>query len=172
MPGPEAASPRGADLILIANLQRRVRLPVAKVRRAGAALAGARRLSIAFVTDAAIRRLNRKFLGHDRATDVLAFGLDPRGSRGPGGELFGEVVVSADTARREARARGIPVEEELLRYVVHGILHLLGFDDHRPRDRARMWARQEAALRRLGARRDQRSQIKDQRKIRPDDRSR
>ncbi len=122
------------------SLQRRVRVPAAKVRRLAARILRGRSVSIAFVTNAAIRRLNRKYLGHDRATDVLAFPL--------GTDLLGEVVISAEVAVAEAQKRGIPVEEELLRYVAHGLLHLLGYDDRRPRDRARMWARQEREVRR------------------------
>jgi probable rRNA maturation factor len=128
-------------MIWIRDEQRAVPVPAAAVRRLARRLLGRRSLSLAFVSDAVIRRLNRDFLGHDFATDVLAFPL------GDGG-VFGEVVVSGETARREARARGIPGEEELLRYVAHGILHLLGYDDHAPAERARMWRRQEAELKR------------------------
>jgi len=123
--------------------QRKVPIPRTKVRRIAARILGRKNLSVAFVTNAAIRRLNRRFLGHDYATDVLSFPL--------GGDLFGEVVISAEYAAAEARRRGLPVEEELLRYVVHGILHLLGYDDHRPADRARMWKRQERELRSAGS---------------------
>jgi probable rRNA maturation factor len=125
-------------MIHVADLQTRLRIPAAKVRALASRILGKRNLSVAFVTAAAIRKLNRKFLRHDYATDVLAFRLDS--------DLLGEVVISADAARAEAKRRGIPVEEELLRYVVHGILHLLGYDDHAPADRARMWKRQERLL--------------------------
>lgn len=127
-------------MIAIADEQRRVRIPEALVRRLARRIVGRRSVSLAFVADAAMRRLNRRFLGHDYPTDVLAFPM------GDGG-LFGEVVVSAEYADREARARSIPVEEELLRYVAHGLLHLLGYDDHSAADRRRMWARQERELR-------------------------
>ena len=122
-------------MIAIANEQRRVPIPEADVRRVARRLVKGRGLSIAFVTDAAIRRINRRFLGHDWATDVISFPL--------GTDLLGELVISAPYARSEARRRGISEREELLRYVIHGILHLLGYDDHRPADRRRMWARQE-----------------------------
>lgn len=128
-------------MILIANLQKSVRIPRAKVEAIGRRLLGKRSLSVAFVTDVQMRRVNRRFLRHDYVTDVLAFRLD--------GDPFGEVVVAPGVARREAARRGIPVEQELLRYVLHGILHLLGYDDRRPRDRRRMWARQERELRRV-----------------------
>jgi probable rRNA maturation factor len=128
-------------MIAISNEQRRVPIPEADVRRVARGLLRGRNLSIAFVTDAAIRRINREFLGHDYATDVLSFPLDS--------DLLGELVISAPYARAEARRRGIPEREELLRYVVHGILHLRGYDDRAPRDRRRMWARQERELRRV-----------------------
>ena len=131
-------------MIHLTNEQRKVRLPEAKIRRLAAGIAKKRNVSIAFVTNAAIRKINRRFLNHDFATDVLSFPLS-----GPGSDLFGELVISAEYAVAEAAKRKIPVEEELLRYVAHGVLHLLGYDDHRPADRKRMWARQERELRRI-----------------------
>ena len=104
-------------------------------------------VGLVVLDDPAIRRLNRRFLGHDCATDVIAFNLQP-GTRDSGPAApWGEVYVSATTARREAKARGIDPAEELLRYAIHGMLHLFGYDDHRPADRRRMWARQEALVR-------------------------
>jgi probable rRNA maturation factor len=132
-------------MIELANEQRAVPIPEAQVKRLARQIAGRRSLSIAFVTNAAIRRLNRRFLRHDFATDVLSFPL--------GGDPWGELVISAEFARSEARRRGIPVEEELLRYVAHGILHLLGYDDHDPGPRERMWRRQERELRKVMRRR-------------------
>jgi len=127
-------------MIEIANEQRRIPIPAAKVRRLARRIAGTRSVSIAFVTNAAIRRINRKFLGHDFATDVLSFPL--------GGDPWGEIVISAEYAAAESRKRRIPVEEEILRYVAHGVLHLLGYDDRDPREKARMWKRQERELKR------------------------
>jgi probable rRNA maturation factor len=128
-------------MIHLTNGQSRVKIPAAKVRRLAARILGKRNLSVAFVTNAAIRKINRRFLQHDFATDVISFPL--------GTDLVGELVISAEFAVGEAKARGIPVEEELLRYVAHGILHLLGYDDHRPADKARMWKRQERELSRV-----------------------
>ena len=121
--------------------QKKVPIPAAKVRRLAGQILGKRSLSVAFVTNAAIRKINRKFLNHDFATDVISFPL--------GTDLVGELVISAEYAVAEAAKRKIPVEEELLRYVAHGILHLLGYDDHRPADKKKMWARQERELRRI-----------------------
>mgnify|MGYP005810001211 CR=1 FL=1 len=98
-------------------------------------------LSILVVGDAAMRRLNARWRGVDRPTDVLSF---PHG--GPAGEaLLGDVVVSLDTARRVARREGRSVGAELDRYLAHGLLHLLGHDHHRPREARRM-AEAEARL--------------------------
>jgi probable rRNA maturation factor len=132
-------------MIHVTNEQSRVPIPAAKVRRLAAQIAKKKNLSIAFVTNAAIRKINRRFLKHDFATDVISFPL--------GTDLLGELVISAEFAVGEAAKRKIPVEEELLRYVAHGILHLLGYDDHDPADRAAMWARQERELSRALGRR-------------------
>lgn len=128
-------------MIHLTNEQSRLPIPSAKVKRLATQLLGKKSLSIAFVTNAAIRKINKQFLKHDFATDVLSFPL--------GTDLFGELVISPEYAIGEARKRGIPAEEELLRYVAHGILHLLGYDDHEPADRKRMWARQERELKKL-----------------------
>ena len=79
--------------------------------------------------DREIRRINKKFLDHDYATDVISFGLEAG---------RGDIVVSAGMARRLARELGIPFKEELARYLVHGTLHLLGYDDIDKRKRAKM----------------------------------
>ena len=90
-------------------------------------------LSIAVVSDRAIRPLNRRYLQHDYATDVLSFLLDS----GPGW-LDGEIIVSADTAAAQAPQYGSSAEAELLLYVIHGSLHLVGYDDTTPTERKRM----------------------------------
>lgn len=128
-------------MIHLTNEQNKVPLPERRIRKLATGIAGKRNVSIAFVSNAAIRKINRRFLNHDFATDVLSFPL-----KGPGSDLFGELVISAEYAASEAAKRKIPVEEELLRYVAHGLLHLLGYDDHRPSDKARMWKRQEREL--------------------------
>lgn len=124
--------------ITLTNHQRAMRVPRRRIERLVARiLRGERRrpaIEVAVVDDAAIRCANRRFLGHDYATDVLAF-------------PYGEVVVSAQTARREAKRRGIAPEEELLRYVAHGVLHLLGYRDKTAAAKRRMWRRQERYLR-------------------------
>jgi probable rRNA maturation factor len=106
-------------------------------------------LSIAVVTDAEIHLLNRSYLKHDYPTDVISFPLRDGPDPDP---LLGEVIVSADRARHEARSRGIGFVEELCRYVVHGTLHLLGYDDREAEKREEMHARQEEILEQLAGR--------------------
>jgi len=102
-------------------------------------------VAVVFVSDAELARLHRVTLGDPSLTDVLAFDLG-RGEAGPAGELY----VSVERARAEARARGIAPEGELALYVAHGCLHLCGHDDRRPAARARMRAAERAVLSRLG----------------------
>ena len=131
----------------VANLQRRVRVSPARLKktaeRALRALGRADRdLHVTVVDDRAIRRLNARFLGARRPTDVLAFDL---AAPGPS-RLLGEVVVSADTARRQARARGVGVAIELDLLLVHGLLHLSGYDDRKPAAARRMHRRARRIL--------------------------
>ena len=128
---------------------RRLPLPAAVVRRAvTTVLRGERRraaISVTFLGRDAMRRLNARHKGHNRPTDVLSFALDD-----PNG-LMGDVYVCPWVARREARARGIPPRQELLRLVVHGTLHALGHDhpEDEGRTRSPMWRRQERYLKAL-----------------------
>ncbi len=117
--------------------QRFVRRAKAACARAVRAVAPRRDVVVALVDDAVIRKLHEEFLGQAGATDVITF-------------RHGEIVVSAETAAREARRRGHPALHELLLYVVHGALHLQGHDDTRPKDRDRMRAAERRALQRLG----------------------
>jgi probable rRNA maturation factor len=124
-------------------------LPDAEVRRIlRAALAhGCREglaLSVVFVGDAALARLHRRWLGDPTRTDVIGFDLSDEHSRA------GELYVSATCARRVAAERGVTPQRELALYLVHGALHLCGFDDSRPRARARMRRAETAVLRALG----------------------
>jgi probable rRNA maturation factor len=97
-------------------------------------------VSIAFIGPARMRSLNRQWKGHDSATDVLSFALPT-----PGGGVTGDVYICPAIARQQAREQGLPVREELVRLVVHGTLHVLGYDhpDGPGRTRSPMWRRQE-----------------------------
>jgi probable rRNA maturation factor len=94
------------------------------------------------VDDAAIARLNADYRGTPRPTDVLSFS-QIEGAGPEGGHLLGDVVISVETARRQARERGRPLDEEVAALLVHGVLHLLGYDHERSAAGARaMFARE------------------------------
>lgn len=82
-------------------------------------------LSIVLVSDAQIRRLNKLYRHKDKPTDVLSF---PIGEKVNGWLILGDIVISVDTARRQAQELGYSLEEELKRLLVHGLVHLLGYD--------------------------------------------
>ena len=106
-------------------------------------------VTLVIVDDQRIRQLNRAFRGIDRTTDVLAFSFgDDSGFVTPE-ELsphLGDVVISYPTAAAQSAAMGHSLEEELALLVVHGCLHLLGYDDTTEESRRQMWARQEEIL--------------------------
>lgn len=104
-------------------------------------------MSIALVDDARIHEINRQFLDHDRPTDVISFSLSDSPK-----VLEGEIVLSTDTARREARKVGgdWTPENEVLLYIVHGTLHLTGYDDHEDDDLAAMRRAELECLRTMG----------------------
>jgi probable rRNA maturation factor len=123
------------------------------VRKAAVAALRAERvkdamLSITFVGRATMSRLNRRYLGHHGATDVISFGLGRVGGRGP---VVGDVYICAEVARDNAKRQGISAGEELLRLVIHGTLHVLGHDHPggSRRTTSRMWRKQERILARV-----------------------
>jgi probable rRNA maturation factor len=102
-------------------------------------------VSLAFVDNETIHALNKRYLDHDEPTDVLSFPL----GEGKGG-LSGELVIGAEVARDQAKHHGHDVQAELALYVVHGLLHLCGYDDRDPPDAALMRARERHYLGILG----------------------
>jgi probable rRNA maturation factor len=102
-------------------------------------------ISLAIVDDATIQALNRRWLRHDYPTDVLSFLLDEAAD-----SLDGEIVVSGETAAASAPRFAWSAGDELLLYVIHGALHLAGYDDQSPEDRRRMRQREREFLARLG----------------------
>lgn len=139
--------------VLLQNQQRAVLVDCVLLERtASAILASARNgeaeLSLVLVSDRRMRVLNRQYRKKDRSTDVLAFSLrEGRFSRFHG-RLLGDVVISMPTAKRQAAEHGHGLYEEMSRLLVHGVLHLLGYDHERgPREAARMARKERTILR-------------------------
>lgn len=105
------------------------------------------RISVAIVDDAGIARLHERYLGRPGPTDCLSFDLrdDPESE-----VVEGEIVVSEEAAGRESRARVTSKQAELTLYVIHGLLHLLGYDDAAPDAASGMHALEDRLLRELG----------------------
>ncbi len=101
------------------------------------------RVEILVVDDAEIRRLNVTWRGVRRRTDVLAFPLEIPDAPSA---LVGQIVISADTARRQARRLGVPFATELDLLVTHGVLHTIGYDDRDPAEAGLMHARERQIL--------------------------
>lgn len=106
-------------------------------------------LTVSLVGDAEIHVLNRDYRGKDKPTDVLAFAMR-EGQRVRGDEAqLGDVIISLDTAARQAEERGHSAAAEVRTLLVHGILHLLGYDHERSAAEARRMKRQERRLSRM-----------------------
>lgn len=133
--------------IVVTNRQKGLRFSAERVRRAARIACGGRwrsgTASVVVVGGQEMAQLNRRHTGRAGETDVLAFDLrdlyDPAGVRG-------EIVVNANRALEEARRRKIRAADELTLYVVHGMLHLIGYDDHCAGERKRMYSRETKAL--------------------------
>jgi len=126
---------------------RGARVDVGRLRaRARALLAvvghGRSELSIALVDDGEMRTLNRTWRGRDRPTDVLSFSLLEGEGRRHRGALLGDVVISVETAAAQAAARHRSLDDEVLRLLIHGLLHVLGHDHERDDEARRMEAEQ------------------------------
>jgi len=94
-------------------------------------------LDLTFVGDARIRTLNRSFRKKDKATDVLSFPLHDKKRARKGDCFLGDIVISVPTARRQAKEQGRPLLDELLFLIIHGTLHLLGYDHEKTLREAR-----------------------------------
>ena len=106
-------------------------------------------LTIVLTDDAQLRELNRDYLGIDAPTDVLSF---PSSETDPdsGAPYLGDILLSLPRADSQARAAGHPLADEAQLLVVHGVLHLLGHDHAKVRDKAKMWKAQAEILKSLG----------------------
>jgi rRNA maturation RNase YbeY len=138
----------GRSRSLAAGLATRAAAALRALRLAGA------ELSLVLVSDAEMRALNGRYRGKRQATDVLSFPLHGRRAPRAGPWLLGDVVISLDTARRQAAATGCRPIEAAERLLVHGLLHLLGYDHEVSAREAERMARRERfvarALRRAG----------------------
>ncbi|HUA09183.1 MAG TPA: rRNA maturation RNase YbeY [Candidatus Acidoferrales bacterium] len=126
----------GVDARALKSALRRL---LASVDQSGAAI------SLTLVDDETIRALNHAHRGKDKATDVLSFPLEPEPFSGE--RLLGDIVISVDTARRQAADYDAPLQRELERLMIHGLLHVLGHDHMEAQERRVM----EAEERRLAA---------------------
>jgi len=102
--------------------------------------------SVVVVDDATIAVLNHTYRGVSGPTDVLAFPMTEGRFGGLSPDLLGDVVISAETAERQAREAGRDLRDELAHLLVHGILHLVGYDHGTTQERRRMWRKQRAIL--------------------------
>jgi probable rRNA maturation factor len=134
--------------VSVANIHRREPCPrllvargVRKVLRDGGLKAG--KISVVCVSDSVSRRMNRRYLRHDYATDVISFPL------GEGDVIEGELYVNLDRVRVQARRYGVSRAHELARLVIHGTLHLMGYDDRTANGRKRMRVREDDVLTQL-----------------------
>ena len=120
-------------MIEVVNRQRRRKI-VAKQWREFAAKAlravggDDRSATIVFVSDDAIRKLNRRFRGKNLATDVLSFPTEPEPFEVENGSHLGEVVISVERAAAQAKANGLSFSSEIEQLILHGLLHLCGYD--------------------------------------------
>jgi probable rRNA maturation factor len=128
---------RQAGRVKAASLRRAARAALAQQQAAPGAL------TIRLTGDAALRRLNHEFMGHDAATDVLSFPAEEPG-------YFGDLAISVTRAAAQAKAGGHSLQAELQLLVVHGVLHLLSYDHATKTQQARMWAAQAQILTDLG----------------------
>lgn len=103
-------------------------------------------IGLAFVDNPTIHQLNKRYLHHDEPTDVLSFPLSDPGAR----KLAGELVLGVEVAQAQAAERGHDVQAELTLYVIHGLLHLCGYDDHTDAGIQAMRQRERHYLAKLG----------------------
>ena len=132
-----------SECVDVSMLQEGIRETLRRFETAGADL------SVAVVSDTEIAELHEKYMNIKGATDVLTFDLAEQ-HRAGGRRVEGEIVVSADTAKRRAEERAHPVAAELALYVVHGTLHLLGMDDATEQEAMKMHEMEDEILAAIG----------------------
>jgi probable rRNA maturation factor len=128
----------------VVEIDRRRMREVARAVLEGENVADAE-VSLAFVDNATIHRLNQRYLSHDEPTDVLTFPLSEPGAK----RMAGELVIGAEVAKAQAQSRGHDVQAELALYVIHGLLHLCGYNDTSASHEAAMRERERHYLKAL-----------------------
>jgi probable rRNA maturation factor len=140
------------------NLNKKRKIDLSKAEKAAKAVLAAHKkdnaeLNIVFVGNQKMRALNRKWFGKDRATDVIAWPAGnnevSRVTRHSSRKFLGDIAVSSDMAARNAGEYGLGFEEELTLYVIHGTLHLLGYNDGTPGEKARIRKEENGLLQKV-----------------------
>lgn len=149
--------------VIITDRQKKVRIPTGLrmlIRRACIAVLreekfeGDSEVSVSFVDNEEIRKLNKEFRNIDSATDVLSFPLGENGvydvNPDTGAKLLGDVVISMERAQKQAMEYGHSFEREVCYLTVHSMLHLLGYDHMEPQEKAEMRMKEEIVMARIG----------------------
>ena len=106
-------------------------------------------VSVAIVVDSKIKKLNTRYRGKSSVTDILAFPMQEKKFPQICKHILGDIVISAESAKRQAKNMNIPFDEEMIRLSIHGTLHLLSYTDTSIRDARKMTIRQEQLVREL-----------------------
>ena len=139
-------------VIDIRDLQDKIEVDEKEIKKCASAVLEAMdekgsELSLLLVSDARMKVLNIKYRGKNSSTDVLAFSMRSGEGVSRQSPILGDVVISVETAAREAGKRKISLNREICLYVIHGILHLLGYDDESPAARKKMKIKQDELMR-------------------------
>ena len=96
-------------------------------------------INFLLVSDPVVQKYNRRYLDHDYATDVIAFNMDEKG-------VLGDILISTDTARRQAKEQGHSLFQEVIILAIHGVLHLIGYRDKKKLESRKMWKKTDELL--------------------------
>ena len=135
--------------VQVHNLNKKYRLEVSQLKKLAQKILKKEdcktNLNLILVMDSFMRKLNQKFLGKNKTTDVLSFPLESEGEREP--PFLGEVYISLEQAKRQARQYQVSFSDELKRLVTHGVLHLLGYDHKTKKEALAMRKKEKEYLR-------------------------
>jgi len=153
------AAARNLFYVMFLNRQRARKLDVRQLRKTAMALLGELQvakaeLGVTFVADKEMTLVNETFLQHEGSTDVITFDHTPEQEsrrKVVRDAIHGELFICVDEAIRQAKRFRTTWQSELTRYIVHGVLHLLGHDDHRAADRLKMKREENRLVRKLAS---------------------